>query len=98
MQNPARVGTIYYNRGVLAAVNWVEAMKKAQEIHKKVGKSITGAEFRDGYEALDYTDAAYRKKLGIDGMLPPYKLSCRDHEGRRQVPHDAVGWFLGSRS
>jgi branched-chain amino acid transport system substrate-binding protein len=81
MQNPARVGTIYYNRGVLAAVNFVEAMKKGQEIHKKVGKPITGAEFRDGYEALDYTDAAYRKKLGIDGMLPPYKLSCRDHEG-----------------
>jgi branched-chain amino acid transport system substrate-binding protein len=50
-------------------------------MHNKVGKPITGAEFRDGYEALDYTDAAYRKKLGIDGMLPPYKLSCRDHEG-----------------
>jgi len=81
MQNPDRVGTIYYNRGVLAAVNFVEAMKKAQEMHKKVGKPITGAEFRDGYEALDYTDSAYRKKLGIDGMLPPYKLSCRDHEG-----------------
>jgi branched-chain amino acid transport system substrate-binding protein len=81
MQNPARVGTIYYNRGVLAAVNFVEAMKKAQEKNNKVGKPITGAEFRDGYEALDYTDKAYREKLGIDGMLPPYKLSCRDHEG-----------------
>lgn len=81
MQNPARVGTIYYNRGVLAAVNFVEAMKKAQKMHNKVGKAITGAEFRDGYEALDYTDEAYRKSLGIDGMLPPYKLSCRDHEG-----------------
>ena len=27
MQNPNRVGTIYYNRGVIAAVNYVEAMK-----------------------------------------------------------------------
>jgi branched-chain amino acid transport system substrate-binding protein len=81
MQNPARVGTIYYNRGVIAAVNYVEAMRNAQRIHNKVGKPVTGAEFRDGYEALDYTSEARRKELGIDGMLPPYKLTCRDHEG-----------------
>lgn len=81
MQNPDRVGTIYYNRGVMAAVNFVEALKKAQTMHNKVGKAVTGAEFRDGYEALDFTDAAYRKTLGIDGILPPYKLSCADHEG-----------------
>lgn len=81
MQNPERVGTIYYNRGVMAAVNFVEAMKNAQKMHNKVGKAITGAEFRDGYEALDYTDEAKRKELGVDGLLPPYKLSCRDHEG-----------------
>ena len=81
MQNPDRVGTIYYNRGVMAAVNVVEALKKAQKMHNKVDKAVTGAEFRDGYEALDFTDAAYRKSLGIDGILPPYKLSCADHEG-----------------
>lgn len=81
MQNPARVGTIYYNRGVIAAVNFVEAMKNAQKMHNKVGKPITGAEFRDGYEALDYTSDEKRKELGIEGMIPAYKLSCRDHEG-----------------
>ena len=81
MQNPNRVGTIYYNRGVIAAVNFVEAMKNAQKMHNKVGQAITGAEFRDGYEALDYTSDAKRKELGIEGMIPGYKLSCRDHEG-----------------
>ena len=81
MQNPDRVGTIYYNRGVIAAVNYLEAMKNAQKMHNKVGKPINGAEFRDGFEALDYTSDAYRKNLGIDGMIPPFKLSCRDHEG-----------------
>jgi len=81
MQNPNRVGTIYYNRGVIAAVNFVEAMKNAQKLHNKVGQAITGAEFRDGYEALDYTSDAKRKELGIEGMIPGYKLSCRDHEG-----------------
>lgn len=81
MQNPNRVGTIYYNRGVIAAVNYIEAMKNAQKHFNKIGKPITGEEFRLGYEMLDYTDDAYRKSLGIDGMLPPYKLTCRDHEG-----------------
>ena len=81
MQNPNRVGTIYYNRGVIAAVNYVEAMKNAQRIHNKVGKPVNGAEFRDGYEAIDWTDAAKRKEYGIDGMLPPYKLTCANHEG-----------------
>src|SRR6218665_3099372 len=81
MQNPDRVGTIYYNRGVIAAVNYIEAMKNAQKMHNKVGKPVTGAEFRDGFEALDYTGEAKRKELGIDGMIPPFKLSCRDHEG-----------------
>ena len=44
MQNPARVGTIYYNRGVIAAVNYVEALRNAQKIHNKVGKPVTGAD------------------------------------------------------
>jgi branched-chain amino acid transport system substrate-binding protein len=80
MQNPDRVGTAYYNRGVGAAMMWIEAMKNAQRMHKKVGKAINGAEFRDGYEALDMTDAKL-KELGIQGMVSPFKLSCAKHDG-----------------
>jgi branched-chain amino acid transport system substrate-binding protein len=80
MQNPERVGTAYYNRGVGAAMMWIEAMKNAQRIHKKVGKAVNGAEFRDGYEALDMTDAKL-KELGIQGMVSPFKLSCAKHDG-----------------
>jgi len=80
MQNPERVGTAYYNRGVGAAVMWMEALKNAQRIHKKVGKTVTGAEFRDGYEALDMNDAKL-KELGILGMVSPFKLSCAKHDG-----------------
>jgi branched-chain amino acid transport system substrate-binding protein len=80
MQNPERVGTAYYNRGVGAALMWMEALKNAQRIHKKVGKTVTGAEFRDGYEALDITDAKL-KELGILGMVSPFKLSCAKHDG-----------------
>ena len=80
MQNPQRVGTVYYNRGVAAAVMWIEGMRNAQRIHKKNGQMVNGSEFRDGYEALDMTPA-HLKELGIEGMIPPFKLSCANHEG-----------------
>ncbi len=78
--NPVRIGTVYYNRGVTAAVMWIEAMRNAQKIHNKTGKIVTGSEFRDGYEALDMTTDRL-KALGIDGIVPPFKLSCANHEG-----------------
>ncbi|MFM7506732.1 MAG: ABC transporter substrate-binding protein [Rubrivivax sp.] len=80
LQNPARIGTVYYNRGVGAAVTWVEALKNAQRIHRKVGKTVTGPEFRDGFEALDMGDAKL-KEIGIAGMSAPFKLSCSKHDG-----------------
>jgi branched-chain amino acid transport system substrate-binding protein len=80
MQNKERVGTVYYNRGVGAAIMWIEALKNAQRIHKKTGKTVTGPEFRDGYEALDMSEAKL-KELGVDGMLAPFKLSCSKHDG-----------------
>lgn len=76
-----RVGTIYYNRGVAAAVNWIEAMRIAQEKFDKVGKAITGKEFRWGYEHLDFTSKERREFYGIDGLIPPFKVTCDDHEG-----------------
>jgi branched-chain amino acid transport system substrate-binding protein len=80
MQNTQRVGTVYYNRGLAAAVMWVEAVKNAQKMHNKTGKTVNGPEFRDGYEALDITEARL-KELGIEGMIPPFKLTCANHEG-----------------
>ena len=37
-----------------AAVMWVEALRNAQEMHDRVGQAVTGAQFRDGYEALKH--------------------------------------------
>jgi branched-chain amino acid transport system substrate-binding protein len=76
-----RVGTMYYNRGVAAVVNWIEAMRIAQAKFNKVGKAITGKEFRWGYEHLDFTSKARRDFYGIDGLIPPFKATCEDHEG-----------------
>ncbi|MDZ4843466.1 MAG: ABC transporter substrate-binding protein [Hyphomicrobium aestuarii] len=80
LSNTARIGTVYWNRGLSAAVMWVEALRNAQKMSNKVGKPVTGAEFRDGYEALNMSPERL-KELGIEGLVPPFKLSCANHEG-----------------
>ncbi len=80
LQNPERVGTVYWNRGLSAAVMWVEGLRNAQKMHNKVGKPVTGPEFRAGYEAIDMTTERL-KELGIEGMVAPFKLSCAKHDG-----------------
>jgi len=80
MSDPNRVGTVYYNRGLGAAMMWVEGLRNAQRIHKKIGKAVTGAEFRDGYEAINLTEARMAE-LGVPGMLAPFAFTCANHEG-----------------
>jgi branched-chain amino acid transport system substrate-binding protein len=80
LSDPNRVGTVYYNRGLGAAVMWVEGMRNAQKMNNKVGKAVTGKEFRDGYEAINMSDARLTE-LGIGGMLAPFAISCANHEG-----------------
>lgn len=75
-----RIGTVYWNRGLGAAVTYIEAMRLAQEMHDKVGQPVTGAEFREGYENLVMDDARL-EELGIRGMIAPFSISCENHEG-----------------
>ena len=80
LSDESRVGSVYWNRGLGAAVMWIEALKNAQEIHGKVGQAVTGAEFRDGYEALDMSEERL-EEIGINGMIAPFAISCENHEG-----------------
>ncbi|MEL6208805.1 MAG: ABC transporter substrate-binding protein, partial [Pseudomonadota bacterium] len=80
LADESRVGSVYWNRGLGAAVMWIEALKNAQEMHGKVGKAVTGAEFRDGYEALNMTEERLAE-IGIKGMVAPFAISCENHEG-----------------
>lgn len=80
LADESRLGSVYWNRGLGAAVMWIEALKNAQDMHDKVGKAVTGAEFRDGYEALDMTEARL-EEIGIKGMVAPFAISCENHEG-----------------
>ena len=76
--SPQRVGTIYYNRGVIAAIITVEAIRTAQGKFGK--KPLTGEQVRWGIENLNITNARI-KELGAKGLMVPLKVSCRDHEG-----------------
>lgn len=83
MEDQSRIGSIFYNRGVVFAIVTVEAVRKAQEKYGK-GKPMTGEQVRWGLENLDISDA-YLKKLGATGFMQPLKVSCMDHEGGGQV-------------
>jgi branched-chain amino acid transport system substrate-binding protein len=83
MEDKSRVGSIYYNRGVLWGILTTEAVRAAQERFGK-GKPMTGEQVRWGLENLSIDDKRL-KELGAVGFMQPLKMSCADHEGGGQV-------------
>lgn len=83
MEDPSRVGSVLYNRGVVHGIITVEAIRKAQEKYGE-GKSLTGEEVRWGFENLDI-DEARLAELGAEGFMPPLATSCENHEGSGKV-------------
>jgi branched-chain amino acid transport system substrate-binding protein len=75
----SRIGSAYYNRGVVFSIITSEAVRKAQERFGK-GKPMTGEQVRWGLENLSI-DNAYLRKLGATDFMQPLKVSCMDHEG-----------------
>ncbi len=73
-----RVGEVLYNRGMLEAIFTAEAIRNAVEIHGT--KEVRGKHVRDGFEALEMTDEDFTR-LGLDGFMRPFKVTCEDHEG-----------------
>jgi len=78
MEDQTRIGSIYYNRGVVHGIITVEAIRKAQEKYGK--KSLTPEQIRWGIENLNITEARL-KELGAAGFMQPLKVTCADHEG-----------------
>jgi branched-chain amino acid transport system substrate-binding protein len=82
MDDPKRVGSVYYNLGVINGILNVEALGTAQ---RKFGKKpLTGEQVRWGFENLNI-DEARLKELGALGLLQQIKLSCADHEGGGRI-------------
>jgi branched-chain amino acid transport system substrate-binding protein len=77
-----RVGTVFWNRGVVTGIMNTEIMRTA---HKKFGvKVLTGEEMRWGMENLNITEERL-KEIGAEGLMQPMKNSCADHEGGGKV-------------
>ncbi|HCY13524.1 MAG TPA: ABC transporter permease [Gammaproteobacteria bacterium] len=77
--SPQRVGTIYYNRGLIAGMLTTEAIRTAQEKFGK-GKTMAGPQIRWGIENLNLT-AARLEEIGFGSLMAPLQISCQDHEG-----------------
>lgn len=78
LTNKALVGATYHNRGIVAGMITVEAVRKAQEKYGK--KPLSGEQVRWGLENLNL-DEKRLKALGASGFMPPLKITCADHEG-----------------
>jgi branched-chain amino acid transport system substrate-binding protein len=83
MEDHSRVGSIYYNRGVVFGIVTTEAIRTAQA-HFGEGKPMTGDQIRWGLEHLDIDDKRL-KELGATGFMQALKVSCMDHEGGGSV-------------
>jgi branched-chain amino acid transport system substrate-binding protein len=74
----ANIGTVLYNRALVNAYYYTEAIRIAQAEFGE--KPLTGEQIQWGFERIDITqemiDAA-----GMTGLLSPVKISCADHEG-----------------
>lgn len=83
LEDPSRLGSVYYNRGVVYGIITAEAVRLAQE-RFGVGKPVTGEQVRWGLENLRL-DAARLEALGARGLMPAVHTSCADHAGSGQV-------------
>src|SRR5512139_515044 len=78
MEDTSRIGSIYYNRGLVHGIITVEAIRTAQGKFGK--KPLTPEQVRWGIENLNITEARL-KELGAVGFMQPLKVTCADHEG-----------------
>ena len=72
------VGTVQWIRGMMQGVLTAEGIRTAMRHFGN--QPLTGAQMQWGLEHLSLTPA-YLKELGAEGLIPPFTLSCRDHEG-----------------
>jgi branched-chain amino acid transport system substrate-binding protein len=95
MEDHSRIGSVYYNRGVVFGIITAEAVRIAQERFGK-GKPVTGEQVQWALEHLDI-GAKRLKQLGASGFMPPLKTSCADHEGSglvRFMRWDGAHWNI----
>ena len=77
-----RVGSIYYNRAIVWAIVSTEALRKAMDMFGD--RPVSGSEVQQALETLAFTPERIAE-LGATGLVPPFSVSCADHEGGAAV-------------
>jgi branched-chain amino acid transport system substrate-binding protein len=78
LADKANIGTVLYNRALVNAFYYTEAIRVAQG---EFGTSpLTGEQIQWGMERLDITQEMI-DNAGMTGLLSPVKITCADHEG-----------------
>ena len=75
LEDKSRIGSVYWNLGIWAAVMSAEAIRVAQ---KRFGKQLTSSMVRWGFENIELTQADL-DKMGLADVVPPIKVTCMDH-------------------
>jgi branched-chain amino acid transport system substrate-binding protein len=94
MEDRSRIGSIYYNRGVVFGIITAEAVRVAQARFGK-GKPVTGEQVQWALEHLNIDERRLRQ-LGATGFMPALRTSCANHEGSgvvRFMQWDGTRWI-----
>ena len=92
LQDKSRLGSVYWNLGVLAGIVHVEALLIAQA--RFGNRPLSSAEARWGFENL-VLDAKRIDELGATGLVPEMHLNCMDHVGGHLAKFQQ--WDAGAR-
>ena len=77
-----RLGSIYYNRAVVWGIVSIEAIRKAMDMFGN--RPVSGPEVQQALETLEMTPERIAE-LGATGLVPPFAVTCADHEGGAAV-------------
>ncbi len=75
LDDKSRIGSVFWNLGIWAAVMSSEAIRTAQ---KRFGKKLSSAQVRWGFENIELTQKQLNK-MGLSDVVPPIKVTCEDH-------------------
>lgn len=77
-----RLGSIYYNRAVVWGIVSIEAIRRAMDMFGN--RPVSGPEVQQALETLEMTPERIAE-LGATGLVPPFAVTCADHEGGAAV-------------
>ena len=77
-----RLGSIYYNRAIVWAIVSTEAIRTAMDMFGN--RPVSGPEVQQALETLSLTPERIAE-LGATGLVPPFEVTCSDHEGGAAV-------------